>query len=81
MMYSDPDDLEKVDYQAQDCWSLGCTLAWLLTGQQIFAVDSADMQQQETEDPLEATYHKIHRWVCFLTNTSAMWHCGGDVNK
>lgn len=71
MMYSDPHDLEKVDYQAQDCWRLGCTLAWLLTGQHLFA-DSADVQQQDTEDPLEATYDRIHKWVCFLTKTSAM---------
>ena len=72
MMYSDPDDLEKVDFQAQDCCSLGCTLAWMLSGEHLFAVDSAHMQQQDTEDPLEATYQRIHKWVCFLTPTSAM---------
>ena len=55
------DNLGKVNFTAQDSWSLDCMLVWLVTGQDPFACFNSELD-----------YHKLSHLEC-MTRKQAAW--------
>ena len=61
---------EKVSFDLQDAWSLGCILLWMLTGQEPFCLTQDDMAEVDMNDSIQVQNAIRKRqlvWVCFFT--------------
>lgn len=57
---------EKIKFQGQDCWSLGCLLVWLLIGRDPFSLPAQEMAElgiQNSTDLQQALCHRQVAWV------------------
>ena len=58
-----------IDFQAQDMWSLGCLLVWLITGTQAFTVTEDELA--EANKTVREVLHAKHRLCVSLLVISA----------
>lgn len=58
------DIFDKISFTAQDCWSAGCLLVWLVTGQDPFAWSVAESDLHKLSQ-VECMSRKHAAWVSF----------------
>ena len=58
------ENLGRINFTAQDSWSLGCLLVWLVTGQDPFACFNSELDMHKLSH-LECMTRKQAAWVSF----------------
>ena len=70
------------DYAKHDCWSLGCILVWLVTGQVPFTCSYS--REANMADKMKAMREQHHTWVRIpdsvpLAHAAVQYCCFGSV--
>ena len=53
-----------MDMCANDIWSLGCLLAWALTGHELFGYSSGQQRHPANQHRLDHVSNRQRPWVC-----------------